>query len=500
MKIRIVTNSTDVLKEAQKVASNLDISHGYSYGPGYEEEFNADNSVFVKFVKKVDKFVSFFAPVSQKEREISTEITKSSASFSDYLSKFEPDFLDHSSVVINSDSTLNKQIRNVAYEIAPHSIWGTKMAKGVSDEGPHAFLFDRKVVMNASSFNTENNNDFIGNLNNNIGLDKSVQLILLHEFSHIFQIVNNTKNGSQYDSTFMKIWVLSDRLTRDDKFLSKFKAQIENDPHQQFNPINTKFLSEVAVLPREIFADVGAILLRRNMEINNGTFDANQEKEIMKAIKESRNSEQLYHSEFRGHPSTAFDHFTSEGISHLEQVYDNLPSRHLSIEEISRICEKCIEVGFSRFVLTSIASNEESLAQFKNIFYLQPTTDENHKVIDVNLDTSNTTNHFISSVEQLRRLAGEDWVKSFEEKKEEINSLNLNQRKTETLTWQAGLHPQNYGQELAKIKSVDTTLDQIFTPTVASAKFEVPESMAGKIAAIREKALASSKSSTLKLD
>lgn len=320
MKIQIQSN-TSMLKSFL----DSDISFGYHYGYENHQSQNNNNSFFFKVFSHLEKI--FF------KSEISNEQVDFAKSIIDTLTKYEkiinnPDLINNLKVQLNFPTAFHEFLtKNLYLTLFPTEYHDS--FKSNSDLNAAEIISTENVVLLGSNcFFTDG---FCTNLKNHIGIKRASSLILLHEIAHGLDVKLNS---------------------------FKPKLKIENESAY------SKFFEQIFVTRREIYADVGSILLQRNIDIQEGVYSKEQTASDLNSLIFNRNkclpiinnndfNSFLYH----------LTHFSVPGLKHLKQQLEQYKDKPLSIDEINQLAKDCIDYGIAKLmVVTASAEN------FSNIF------------------------------------------------------------------------------------------------------------------------------------
>lgn len=491
MKIRIITNSDETLR-ALNAISNINLTHGFSFGPDQRSEVISENSWFTNVLKNLDSKLSKFFPLREKEKLVVGEIASSAKKLNDYLAIHNTDndsidYLNNSSLFIHSDSSFNKSIRNFANKLAlyasslkidfsvyPDSSLLKKVFVGVQYVSPCAFLETRKIVMNSSVFSKEtdlsSDYNFLTDLSDKVGTQKVVDFTFLHEFAHITQDLNAESMGINSDIKIFKMIKNINSLAWDDFYYQSVQKQIDEyilDPNnnsqpQRFVSIDRDLLRQLSVVQREIYADVGGLLHMRNIALNENNYSHQEFSEFIDHLIQARHNEHNAILNVQADNVDKFDHFTVEGLKVLKEKLETIPqNRMLSQEQIHDICQDSLTIGLSRKMLTLAAINHRFNSQIQNLFYLDRTNftasdGKEYQQINLNLtqeDNSEQTK-YVKGMEHLKKISGQDFVNRLTDTVHTTFSLKAPAFDIRQITWKAVFENQSYKDDLQELKSI----------------------------------------------
>lgn len=449
MKIKIITNSNETIK-AFNAISNINLSHGFSFGPDKNCELSSENSWFSNIFKILDSQISKILPIHEKERIVIDNIANSTKKLNDFLEHnhdyYESiDYLKNSSLFIHSESTFNKFIRkfsekyfkyayklDLEYHVYKDSSSFKKILAGVQYVHPSAFLESRKIIMNSSVFSKETDISFgyniLTDISQNFGTQKTVDFTLLHEFSHITQDINNLEYGNRSDIKFYNISRIISSLAQNDfhfyktsflidSYLNK-NSLVNDSSFIPFTPLDRELLIQLDILQKEVYADVGSLLHMRNIDISDGTYQQDDLFDFIDHVIATRHKEHNYMLLNHSDNIDKFDHFTVEGIKTLKEKIKSLNTTQiLSQEDIHHISQDCLTSCISRVMLTIASIHPKLNSQIKNLFYLKINTftsfdEENQLSIDLITDFENSKEHskYIKGMDHLKKLSGKIFV------------------------------------------------------------------------------------------
>ena len=493
MKIRIITNSNETLKAVNAI-SNLDLSHGFSFGPDKNWELLSENSWFTNVFKILDSKVSQYFPLREKEKLVATEIASSAKKLNEFLSIHNNDsdsidYLKNSSLFIHSDSSFNKFIRNISlkyakyadmlnldYSVSKNSTKLKKILAGVQYISPSAFLESRKIIMNSSVFSKDTDiaggYSFLTDLSDKFGTQKIVDFTLLHEFAHITQELNTTEFGITSDIKTHKLIKNLTSLAYDNFHYFEVKNQIKNYEQtimngddtidNRFQTLDRDFLVQLEIVQREMYADVGGLLHLRNIALHENEFSNKDFSSFIDGLIEARHKEHEAMLNFKSDNIDSFDHFTVEALKSLKDKLSTLHENQvISQSDIHDICQDCLTIGLSRLMLTVAAIHPKLNAQIKNLFYMDRVnfTDvdgKEYSKINLNLTPEDPTvpSKYGKGMVHLKKLAGDEFVNRLTDTVHTTFALKVPAFDIRQVTWKAVFQNPAYLDDLNELKDI----------------------------------------------
>jgi hypothetical protein len=406
MKIKINTSTNLTLSEA---LSDVDLSYGFTmYDKNNRPKTLSENDSFaVKLLSKLDKF--FGTP--QASKDFTHIIAKATQYLNNTLGQ---DVLQGTTVQINNKSGLTSMLRTygiLANTLDPHQA--------------HASILSKKIVMGENYIKVHSSRRL---LVDKYSEEKIHENTLFHEFSHTMEIHFYNKNEIHYndliDGTLSRL-----NQYNQIEYINKLDKKLKEEQGEKFIPVERNFFKELYVLRGEIYADVGALLLERNYEIEKGTYNPEQFKQYIEDIKTYRTHEhasikKLLSSQtkdsFRLYLNQ-FNHLTTFGVDGLFDRIKDFDNNPLNENEINKIAQHCVAQGISRAFLTAYYVNDDNqkqLMKFCNNYI-------NTK--DEVIDKSDNPEHVKIILSKFKVLAGENWSKSFDSHIEKTSLSNANE-------------------------------------------------------------------------
>lgn len=451
MKIKLQANSinsVNMLKQA-----NFDVDYGYSLTAETNGDANPENSWAVKLAGKLEKMFSF------KKDKIEDNITQYVSQTANFLNQHldTPEFLDGMKIQMNVDSFINSAVKESVPLVAQFSIpLASKMHMSTDKNAGHIYTNQKKIFIGTDLFTEDKKLPFIQVLKEKIGLEKTVSFVVLHEASHSFQHSNNEILGVEQAPVFSDLITscmnISNYGHRSFTFLNHKISEHEGG----FLTLNFVFIEEIKSLNAEIYADTGALLLERNKSFIQNSYKKEESLEMIDALIEARKKEHLQDRETSSVSQyvSTFNHFTSPGIEYLKDNYDSLPQRVMTQAEIHSQCNKCIQQGISRVLISSLNSNNENVGQLKTLFHLQ---NENGILF---IPKENESDIYLKSITQLKTLAGSKWMEQFNEKIKTINGKDLFH--SNIAKWHAGVNQEEFQKDLTKNPGITKNIGEVF--------------------------------------
>lgn len=463
-KIRI-TSTANI--ENPKALSNIDISYGLSY---YAKEHYAvktlseENSWRMKVLSKLDKLNQFFSKNdNQEDKEIIEEIIKNS----DFVSKHENTNLENLHIQINAETKITKAI----------SSWSEKKKKehittGIHFKAGSIYMEEKKMFLGLNLF--KKGEFFYDNLIKNFTKQEAISFVFLHEYSHAAQIENQKKyiiesNNNGQNNLYVNVQtLLNDKIY--DNLLDKLKKEnnLESLPSKLL-------LKTISSLDKEIYADVGSILLMRNKAILEGTYTPeNFENNIAHIIEVRKEEKRLLQKNIdNGQDEISHmmhDHFTSPGLEnlsqHVKEMLGDDTNKILSEEEIHKISTRCIKEGMAKTIITLIATDNKLVGQLKVLFSMRMDVSQvepEHGYIDMNkgvIELQEDKNYYKESIDEMKTIVPETWKQSFKERIISLNELSDIYAK-KALKFDAGLDIDNFNKNLSNKLALNKELEEL---------------------------------------
>lgn len=471
MRIKLTANS-NVSLPAHLAAINVN----YGYSINTINNLISDNDWQIKVASTIDKVFSLFKPLSIEQKEFITSVTES-AQFLEKSIPIEDSHIDDFTIQLYIKTPLNDSIKKISNLLAKNSKGDIKKIftglAGAIDE--HAGFMgsqlktigsrkgtiehQENLMLLGTEFFKQNDNHLSYCLEESIGLKRMTNLLVYHEASHAFDITNTRKFGNKFSQVFDDIYENSKLMAFNDNQRNYVDGLIENHPDSGYDKINQKYSQEIASLFREIYADVGSVLLQRNQDIIENKYSKENDLITLNSLISARNNEDYtvkksvndfaYVSEF--------NHFSSPGLEYIKDVYATLPIKVLNQEEIHTIAHKAIEQGVSRILIASSVSNEHNRKELTTLFSIQKEIKQGKdgSYLDLNLYAKSDINLYNNHMEELTQYAGKEWVKEFYKNVHTIFSEKLPNPKK--LVWNAAFHNTQYQKDLNIHQELETS-------------------------------------------
>ena len=320
MKIKISANSH--LPHLEKVAQ--DISYGYASLNASEENLTEENSWSVKIISNMDKILGKITNLSSKQKEVTDHIVNVTQFLDSHIDSAP--HLNNMSVNINVKSYLNTVLKT-AFDIK-HLFGKPKKIEGLpslNDMAANIHTFNKRIVIGTNFFTKQHYFNLGYELKEKLGLEKAIGFVIYHEASHSFETTNNSlysyeKELSGKSSYEVKQLIKIGRLCNlvnvlsNEKECDKNNLMLELTDNKELVPLNHDFINNIATLKSEIYADSGAILIQRNADILNGTYNKEDTTRYIDNIIDCRNRENqdslIIHENDEHIYTSTFNHFT----------------------------------------------------------------------------------------------------------------------------------------------------------------------------------------------
>lgn len=461
MKIKLSANSLVSLPDQ---LSDINLEYGYSYG--YD---NNDKSWFeklqLKFLSMFDKGFSLYKPLDEESKKIVEYTAKAAKFLNEQDKETRNNYVEGLDIQININSTFNKFLKNGILvlndfldENAP--TFKNKILTMLDSDVGYIYSFTKKMYIGNEAFQEKEEFSSLFHLKKKVGLERATNYLIFHESSHAFEHTNLSEFGAKLDPMLFGLrtncMILSD-YTKD---LNMINAKIRENPDWGTPEIDSRFIANTYLLFREIYADIGALLLQRNKDIKEGVYSKEQDLEMVDVLIEARSMEQLVgRTKLNlGNYVTSYTHFTSPGLEHLRELYfnDSLPNKQLTQKEIHDIACKAVEVGISKVLLATITANNDNVGQLKTLLNIVPS----ELGSPFNIDIQNIEREkYLKGILNFQNFAGENFCKKFEENLVLIEKHDVQEPRAK---WHAAFHPYALKNDIAKSIDYNKELEELF--------------------------------------
>lgn len=320
MKIKLQSNTSLI-----KSFLNEDISFGYQYGYLNHEFKNEKNSFLFKVFSFLENKI-FHTDLNDEKIDFAKSVAKTTKDYEEIIG--DEYYTYNLKVQINFPTKFHEFFTKDFY-LNMFSKEYHESFKSNSDLSAAEIVSTENVVLlGSNAFFTDG---FCTDLKNHIGIKRASSLVLLHEIAHGLDVK-----------------------------LNSFTPKLKIDGDTEYN----RFFEQMSATKKEIYADVGAILLQRNIDLKNGTYDQEQTLSDLNSLMFHRNKSlpplDTQNSKSFLHYLT---HFTTPGLTHLKQKMNDYGDSPLSLEQINSIAKECCDVGLAKIMVVT-ASTEK----FSNIF------------------------------------------------------------------------------------------------------------------------------------
>jgi len=304
---------------------------GITYGTGQGENIQGP---FVDFLKTI--IAKLIIPKESKEaRVFSGSIAKSSAFFEQFA-KHIPGRHDNLMIQLNVPTGLNSLLQIIgAYSHLVPEGYEYHFAQNSSTGAAHTYINSSVIVMGSGLFQQS----VVGScLKKNLGIERASSLVFFHEAAHNLDFWADPNNWSN-------------------------KIQHEGTAH-------SAYFYEQQSTKRETYADVSAVLLQRNFDLQKGHYNHNQTQLDIKSFQEARNLEMTHFNSSSIKSSlNSLAHFTVAGLQELQREIPKYGNKPLTHQEIEHIARNITEIGLAKtMVVTASAENFNSIfKQFDSI-------------------------------------------------------------------------------------------------------------------------------------
>lgn len=455
-KIKITSNSPIIKPQSLE---NIDVSFGVSYFSSQDQDVKViENDWGFKLLSKISRVTQTFTSKIFNNKEIIDQILDDSK----FVLQHQGDNAENLHIQINQNNiTANILNSLTAFNILRRINFLDKESKNknldnfqdlllsLDSKAGHIYSKSKKMFLGTSFF--EKSNSFYKSLSENFTKKEAVSFVFFHEYSHSSELMNNEKYGKEENTTNTSLdnFYSNLLLLSTDKRYIKFAQNLQSQNKSDFVP-NNKLIKTLCTLHKEIYADVGALLLMRNKELINGTFNESKFQEsiahIIKVRKQEKQETSQVFNDVNLDSYLYHDHFTAPGIesllNHLNKKIGLEKHKVLSEKEIHQITGKCVQEGVGKTVLSMIKADNTTIPQLNTLFALRVNKGE--------LEIDNSKNHYLDAVNKIKEVVSKDWQKNFETNMNKINALGKREeiKIPQDLIFDAGLDNELFEKKL----------------------------------------------------
>lgn len=450
-KIRIISNYP--VKQPQCL-ENIDVSLGVSYFCSQDKTVKTlENKWGFKTLLKLVKITDIVTSDIFSNKDIVEQILEDSH----FISKHQPENAANLHVQINHNNIAAKVVNYLAaFNILKTLTLKNKqynkstlstlddVFSGTSSQAGSIFSDDKKMFLGTSFF--EKSNNLYKYLCSYFSKKQAVSFIFFHEFSHASELENNAKYGKENikTNTSLDNFYSNLLLLHDSKRFIKLCKQFYNERKINYFP-NKLLVDTLYVLHKEIYADVGSLLLMRNKSLLENNYDEEKFFQSVETVTQMRKEEkEQYAILFNINHESSFigqEHFTSPGVEVLANYLKNIPSQEvLSEKQIHEITCECVQQGIAKTILTMIKADNSLVPKFSTLFSLK--LNNNDLVMD------NSKNHYLECIQTIKNIVSVEWQNNFEHNLALIEKNNARQKVnvSQDLIFNAGLDQDNFNK------------------------------------------------------
>lgn len=437
MKIKIQANGNTDLSS---ILSHLDLSQGYSY---HGSDLNNKESLSSKLLKKIDNSFSR----NNSDENISIAVAKSLA---DFTTTIEQGFLAKTTVQLNITSLTHKAFKKLGSIVSEKNL-NTMLDIPTS----YANLNENKVVLGLDILDNKQYS-FIQSMISKYKNEEVMKFVLFHELGHL---LHHNHANNDISSLCLEYEKLDYFNTTKATLFNKEYLSIENE---NFSPLDHMIMMPIKQVRGEMYADVAAILIKRNIDIYNGVFDINTLIEDIENINNSRLAYVNYATEKMGQKWNAStelrftNHVTCAALEDLVATMNSLGSAILSEEKIAEISNTQMHKGMAKYIYSVTRINEQYKNQFNTLF----ASYFNHED-KVEFNINNALENSQKVWNNINNLAGKDWIAQFEDKLKQIRNNPLSSENNDLAVFSAGMNiksnnviPEKINENLVRIAGV----------------------------------------------
>lgn len=360
MNLQLLANSNIKLPSH---LSHIPVDYGYSNYSNKLNNYTTKNSFAAKKFASLDNVVNRFYPIKELDKKVINQV----AAIAQFIDNNLPeDFTKNLKIQINVNSHLNDKFLKMGALMFSES---SPLMRGVSPNISYMYPGTQQIVIGTKEYyikplgkiNTKTKLNIISYLHvTNSSVETAVEFTLLHELSHTLEQYNKNKYGSLEDKiheTYKVIKHLTDNMEK--KRIHNVQGITPND----FN-INNILVSELNTLFGEIYADCGAMLLKRNYEILNKSYDKTNYDKYLDMVIDSRVKEKIIEEKLI--KPLICSHDSSAGLSYLKKQLNSYPEQVLSLKTIHIISEKSVSHAITK-KLEDILEHKNSIETLFNL-------------------------------------------------------------------------------------------------------------------------------------
>jgi len=344
--------------------AHIPLEYGYTNYSDQLNNYTLKNSLLTRKFSDLDNAINRFYPIKELDKKVINQIA-TTAQFID--NTLPPDFTKNLKIQINVDSHLNDKFLKMGSLLFSDS---SPLIRGVSPHIACMYPGTRQIVLGTKNYENKpltdkkslTNLSIISYLHvKNSSLETAVEFIVLHELSHTLENYNTKKFGS-----------LQDKIHDLYKVTQYFHTNLNNK--RMYNTlgvtpedysISNTMVSDLDILYGEIYADCGAVLLKRNADILNHSYDKIKYHAYLDMIIDSRKTETTIDAQIN--KPVISNHDTVEGVSYLKEQLDADNSEKIfSLEEIHTLCQKAVTHGIGK-KLEEMIEHKSSLDTLLNM-------------------------------------------------------------------------------------------------------------------------------------
>ena len=471
---KVKITSTSFIKRP-KALENIDVSYGVSYFCIKSMEVKTlsnKNSWAIKILSKIEKLSNLFKSKIEEDNQIINQIMEDS----NFISTHQQECAKDLHIQINSETKLKNTLTSLAdLDYSNRNL----VQDGLDSKAGKIYSTTKKMFLGLNFF--KKGESFFDSLIKNFSLKETVSFVYFHEYSHSAELIHNSNYGKEKtNSSLDKLYLNLCFLLNDKNYDDLMTKLIADD--NIFSIPYRGMIHSLQSLHKEIYADVGSLLLLRNKMILNGGFESERFEEMISHIIQVRKEEKKLHQEFseinkKEYGFLMHDHFTSPGVEALLTHVKNLNKNDLTIlseEDIHKISCKCVTEGVSKTLLSYIEADNMIIPQLNTIFSMRI---DNDKIV---LD--NTKNHYKDAITKIREIVPKEWQENLDSN---VNLLDktkdsnyINQKKA--LIFDAGLDSQEFNIKLNSHIKIMSELTYLFDDIIPIKKEVVSSDIINK--------------------
>lgn len=368
MKIKLTINTDNKIENQ---FNNLDVSYGFTH---WSSQYPAllgekDRSFSVKIIKVLNALLNINKKrTNEQQEEIVHHIGKSL----DYMADFLPErILNGLNTQINLNTEANKLGKKIYQYINDNIVTlSHDFSDKLDTEQARIYIQKNLIVIGEESLKS------YPELLEKHGVGLVAQNVLFHEIGHALERTNEKKYGRKENPLTQLMVKSSHVMFRKHGNKEAINQFIENNTTTEYTKIDELLWTNLNILSGEMYADLTSILMLRNVELQEKSFDINKIKSMTEILSSERFKNYQRHKLESEHlkgiigfenltreiecdrfdsflPENMFNivrnsrHLTSAALNSLSSKIDNLGDKVLTEEEMHKVCCEHVNNGLA---------------------------------------------------------------------------------------------------------------------------------------------------------